>query len=95
MKHMTNYVFNNAIKTIDDAIVKINEAAIEFLLILVTQTSRKGTITTFIEKSVLEAPAWHRLRRYEVVSLEDVLRLVCDDIYLLIACIDAGIVVPN
>lgn len=95
MKHMTSYVFNKDIKTIDDAVVKINGNQTTFLLILVTQASRKGITTTFIEKSIIGALNPHRICQYEITKLEDVLKFVCDDIHLLVTCIDNGIVIPK
>ena len=95
MKHMTSYVFNKDIKTIDDAVVKINGNQTTFLLILVKQTSCKGITTTFIEKSIIGILNPHRRCQYEASKLEDVLKFVCDDIHLLVACIDTGIVIPK
>lgn len=95
MKHMTSYVFNKDIKTIDDAVVKINGNQTTSLLSLVKQTSRKGITTTFIEKLIIGVLRPHGFHQYEITKLEDVLKFVCDDIHLLVACIDNGIVIPK
>lgn len=91
MKHMTSYVFNNDIKTIDDVVTCINRSKGATITMSV-QVSRDGNTKTFI---TMYRPSDIASYSYEVVKLDDLLKIICDDLSLLNVCVGHGIVVPR
>lgn len=104
MKHMTSYVFNKDIKTIDDAVTAINTKLMGPVITVIVQVSRKGVATTFISahrQSSADMPSkdWYkegfRECLYEVTKLDDLLKIICDRLSLLEICVRYEIVVPK
>lgn len=94
MKHMTSYVFNKDIKTIDDAVNAVNPAMAIGAMGLTVQIARNGTSTMFIQVHNPDINM-NKLIMYEVAKLDDVLKIICDDLGLLKACVNRGVVVPK
>lgn len=104
MKHMTSYVFNKNIKTIDDAANAINTALMGPVITVIVQVSRKGVATTFItahRQGNVDMPCkdWYKDGfkecLYEVTKLDDLLKIICDRLSLLEVCARHEIVVPK
>lgn len=97
MKHMTSYIFNKDIKTIDDAATLINNKLMGPVITMNVRVSRKGDTTMFITTrhpgcGTIQDWKWHE---YEVAKLDDLLKIICDDLSLLEACVRHEIVIPK
>lgn len=97
MKHMTSYIFNKDIKTIDDAAILINAKLMGPVITMNVQVSRKGDTTMFITTHQLSGDirsCWKE-HSYEIAKLDDLLKIICDDLGLLEACVRHEIVIPK
>lgn len=97
MKHMTSYVFNKGIKTIDDAATTINTKLMGPVITMNVQTSRNGDTKMFIttHRQGCDMSTLWKEHSYEVVKLDDLLKIICDDLGLLEVCVRHEIVVPK